>query len=304
MNDENFVLIPENLAIKRPDKKLLEFINAKKFEDKVLYEKESSFHKISVVENEVGRFLHFKNTYQAGFVDTDFYKGNLPYVNYFLIPYLMNPNAKNILLVGMGTGKIVKDYEVLFEDLDNIDVVDIEENILDIAQDYFEFKASDKFNFHLQDGIAFLNFNKKKYDIIVVDVANNEGIDSRFLEDGYLQKISRSLKRDGIFVSNLCSSAEFEHPKNIFLPQILAKYKKIFKNVYTYRGDYSDKVYYKSFFDLDERVIDVTNVILISSNKSYDSDEFKELKKEDLEKYLKINVDIYKYLNDLYKFNV
>ena len=200
MNNGDFILIPENMAIKKPDTKLLKIINQKKFNDKILYEIKSSFHKIKVIENEIGRFLHYKDTYQAGFINTNFYKGNLPYINYFLIPYLMNPKIEKILLIGLGSGKIVNDFEFLFDNLKTIDVVDIEENILNIAQTYFDFKPDKKFNFILQDGITYLRGNKKKYDLIVADIANNDGIDLRFLSDEYFAPLKHSLKKNSIFV--------------------------------------------------------------------------------------------------------
>lgn len=294
------ILIPEDLAILEPESRLLKKINSTKFNDKVLFKTNSHFHKIAVVENEIGRFLHYKNTYQAGFINTKFYRGNLPYVNYFLIPYLMNKNIKDILLIGLGTGKLVKDFEFLFEKLKRIDAVDIEENSLKIAQDYFDFKVSDKFNFILQDGPAFIRNNKKKYDLIVVDVANNDGIDTRFLTDEYLADIKISLKKGGIFVSNLCASAQFEHKDNKFLPYILKKYNNKFNFVGVYRGDYSDKVYYKAFFDIETRVIDITNVIFIASDKYSYSDTADLLSLKDFEKFDKIGVNIKKYLKDIY----
>ena len=93
------IIIPEYLAIHEPKEELLEIINNKEFKDKVLYKKQSDFHDIKIIENEVGRFLHYKDTYQAGFINTTEYKGNLPYINYFTIPYLINPEIKNILLM-------------------------------------------------------------------------------------------------------------------------------------------------------------------------------------------------------------
>ena len=156
------IIIPEYLAIHEPDEKLLDIINKKTFNDNVLFEKKSDFHNIKVVENEVGRFIHYKDTYQAGFINTKFYKGNLPYINYFTIPYLINPDIRNILLIGFGTGKIVNDFEKLFNNLERIDVVDIEENIFDIAKEFFDFKKSEKIQFYLQDGIVYLRENKKK----------------------------------------------------------------------------------------------------------------------------------------------
>ncbi len=286
------IIIPEYLAIHEPDDKLLEIINEKTFDDKVLYEKQSDFHDIKVVENEVGRFLHFKDTYQAGFIKTPSYQGNLPYINYFTLPYLINPDIKNILLIGFGTGKIVNDWEVLFDNLESVDVVDIEENIFDIAEQFFGFKKSEKIDFNLQDGLVFLRNNKKKYDLIVVDVASDEGIDERFLSEEYLKSIKKSLAKGGLFVSNLCSSPDFEHEENTFFRSIKELYETNFKDVKIFKGDESDRVYYKSFFGIDKRVIDITNVILISSESSFafqgDKNKFKE-----------INLNIEPYLNDL-----
>ncbi len=293
---EKEVLIPEELALHPAKTDLLSVINNRKFKDKVLYKIKSDFHNIKIVENEVGRFLHYKNTYQAGFINTDYYIGNLPYINYFLVPYLIKPDIKNILLIGLGTGKLVKDFEFLFDKLNNIDVIDIEENILDLAVNYFDFKPSEKFNFILQDGIIYLRTCKRKYDLIVVDVANNEGIDLRFLTDEYLKLIRKNLHKSGIFVSNMCSSADFENSKNIFFKKFFPLYKQNFKYNLVFKGNYSDKIYYKAFFNLQERVIDVTNVIIISSDLYKNIPQNKEAKN----KISMLNIDINKYLEDLY----
>lgn len=286
------IIIPEYLAIHEPDEKLLDIINNKVFHDTVLYEKQSDFHNISVVQNEIGRFLHYKDTYQAGFIDTPVYKGNLPYINYFTIPYLINPDVKNILLIGFGTGKIVNDWEKLFENIASIDVVDIEENIFDIAEKYFNFKKSDKINYILQDGIVYLRENKKKYDLIVVDTATDDGIDERFLSNEYLKLINKSLIPEGIFVSNMCSSADFTHKDNTFLRSILELYHSFFKNTLIFKGNESDRIYYKAFFDIDVRVIDITNVILISSNK-------KMTLSNDYSGYETLKINIEAYIKDL-----
>ncbi len=289
------IIIPEYLAIHEPKEELLEIINNKTFNDRVLYEKQSDFHDIKVIENEIGRFLHYKDTYQAGFINTQFYKGNLPYINYFTIPYLINPDIKNILLIGFGTGKIVNDWEKLFDNLESIDVVDIEENIFDIAADYFEFKKSDSINFFLQDGLVFLRENNKKYDLIVTDVASDDGIDDRFLSDDYFKLIKKSLTPNGVFVSNLCSSADLTCKENTFFHSILDTYHSYFKQVSIFKGNESDRVYYKAFFDIDERVIDITNVILISSKQQFSVGK-------DYAKIKATGLDIVPYVNDLQSF--
>lgn len=285
------IIIPEYLAIHEPNEKLLKIINEKEFDDKVLYKKKSDFHNIKVIENEKGRFLHYKDTYQAGFINTPSYTGNLPYINYFLIPYLINPDIKNILLIGFGTGKIVNQWEKMFNNLESIDVVDIEENIFEIAQQYFDFQKSEKTNYYLQDGIVFLRENTKKYDLIVVDVASDDGIDDRFLDDDYFNLIKKSMTPNSIFVSNLCSSPDFENEENTFFKSLKETYTDKFRDVMIFKGNQSDKVYYKAFFDIDTRVIDITNVIFVSSNKKLSLSS-------DYEPIEKLNIDIKSYVQD------
>ena len=297
MFDYNSVLIPENLAINKPDSSLLKIINNKSFNDKILFQVDSDFHCIKVVQNEIGRFLHFADTYQAGFINTPFYSGNLPYINYFLISYLINPLISNILLIGLGSGKLVSDCQSLFKNLRSIDVVDLEEHILYIAKKFFHFNVSDKFSFFLQDGFTFLNSNNKKYDLIIVDVANNYGIDLRFLSPEYFALIKKSLTKSGIFISNMCASPDFDNPKNIFFRDFFPIYQQNFKYNLVFKGDYSDLVYYKSFFNLDKRVIDITNVIIISSNKYND---FSINAKQRLDIKL-LGIDIDNYIKDYYE---
>ena len=240
--------------------------------------------------------MHFKDTYQAGFINTAAYKGNLPYINYFTIPYLINKDIKSVLLIGFGTGRLVNDFEKLFDGLECVDVVDIEENIFEIAQDFFGYKKSEKVNFILQDGLVYLRGCKKKYDLIVVDVASDEGIDDRFLEDEYFSSVKFCLKKNGLFISNLCASPDFEHPENKLFQRISKTYSKNFKYNLIFKGNTSDLVYYEAFFGVKERVIDITNVILISSMSKIG---LSQTDSDARAKFDLINIDIEPYIRDL-----
>lgn len=261
-------IIPSELEIHKPKKELLKKIEQNDIKENVLAQFASDFHNISVVESKIGRFLKYKDTYQAGFINTKNYKGNLPYINYFLIPVLMNKNIKNILLVGFGSGILINQFEKLLK-LKNIDIVDIEQNIFSIAKEYFNFRESNIQNFYLQDALIYLKMTNVKYDLIVVDVAGDDGIDERFCEQEYLTLIKKHLKKDGIFVSNMPSSRDILNPKNKFAFELIKLYKENFKEVNVYSGETSNKIFYKTFFNIDEIVFDVTNLILISSDKKY-----------------------------------
>ena len=289
-------IIPEDQSIIKPDKNLLNKINKTKIKEKTLFKINSSFHTIKVVENSFGRFIKYKDTYQAGYIKHDFYEGNLPYINYFLIPYTINKNVKNILFVGLGTGIILKQYKKLFKSIKKIDIVDIEENILPIAEKYFDFRLEEEYNFYLQDAIVFLKNTKQKYDLIVVDVANNEGIDERFTTKEYLNLIKNHLKKTGIFVSNMPSSTDIHNKKNKFIINLLEKYKETFKDIKLFNGKTSNEIFYKIFFNIDKDVLDITNLIILSSNKEIDLKPLTQKNKKEIEN---LNVNITKYLKDV-----
>lgn len=261
-------IIPSQLEIHKPKKELVKKMKKNDINESILMEIDSNFHKISIAESKIGRFLKYYDTYQAGYIKTPYYTGNLPYINYFLIPALMNPNIKNILIVGFGSGIIVNQLQQVLT-VKNIDIVDIEENIFSIAKEYFDFKENNIQNFYLQDALIYLKTAKKKYDLIVVDVAGDDGIDERFCTQTYLSLIKKRLKKDGIFVSNMPSSRDILNKKNKFALQLIDLYKANFDYVDVYSGEASNKIFYKTFFNLDEIVYDVTNMILISSNKRY-----------------------------------
>ena len=74
----------------------------------------------------------------------------------------MNKEIKDILLVGFGSGILVNQFEKILDKLENIDVVDIEENIFDIASEYFDFKKSSKtkdINIYTNLHPKFIQFN-------------------------------------------------------------------------------------------------------------------------------------------------
>ena len=115
--DKNGIMIPEALITKEAGPEDTAKACLISGQEKILLEKESCFHSVRISENQIGRFLRYGISFQAGIIKSDLYSGNIPYLNYFLIPFLLKPKAKRILLIGFGSGLLVKQYEKLFENL-------------------------------------------------------------------------------------------------------------------------------------------------------------------------------------------
>ncbi len=299
---EDGLLIPENSMRKKPDKKVLK--NMASHDEKVIFELNSTFHDISICESEVGRFLKYGMSIQAGIMNSPEYKGNIPYLNYFLQTKFLKKDAKKILLIGFGIGYFVKQIEQIFDNLEHFDTVDIEENIMDIAINYFDFKPSDKFHFYLQDALVFLRNNKLKYDIIIVDVAGNEGIDERFFSDDFFLNVKKSLAKNGIFAFNSFANTDFAENENTFFGFSLNRYKKHFKNFAVFDAKTSDILTFKVLYGLNERLYDITNAIFIASDMKLDAKMFENISGKDLERIKSIGIDISTYAHDLHKIYI
>jgi len=295
---ENGLIIPENLMKVQPSPETL--AKHKQFKDNTLFQTSSPFHEISIVENETGRFLKYGISIQAGKIATKDYSGNIPYLNYFLQTYIKK-NAKKILIIGFGIGYFVNQIEKLFCNLERIDAVDIEENILNIATKYFNFKASNIFHFYLQDALVYLRNNKTKYDIIITDIAGDEGIDERFFEDDFFINIKKSLKKDGIFAFNSCANIDFKDNDNSFFAYTVEKYKEHFNNFAVFNGNTSDLTTFKSLYGINERYLDITNAIIIASDTKIKEETFKNISQADINKINSLGVNIIPYTKDLHK---
>lgn len=295
---------PELFTIKEPTQEQLDIFYQQRFNDKTLHEVDSDFHDIRVIENEIGRFLLFDATYQAGIINTDFYSGNLPYINYFLLPYLLNQDIKNILLIGMGTGKIINDYEKLIPNIESIDIVDIDPDVVNIAQEYFGFHSSEKTDIHLQDGRVFMRNSEKKYDLVIIDIAGNYGIPFRFMTSEFLEEVKGALSEKGMIISNMFGSTDFEHKNNVMLKALKRTYESVFSKTSIFRCDYSDSIFYRAFIGVDYRIIDTTNILFLASNwhdenlLSYNAGMFEQA-------FKKLGIfNLKSYVNDVYKDNI
>ena len=262
----DIVIKPEQVIINPTDPEIVAKVQAKNFFEKIIYKTSSKFQKINIVENSAGRFLVFDNFPQSGIINHELYKGNLPYINYFFLSYLLNQNIKNILMLGMGTGRIAGNFAKLLPELENIDIIEIDPKVLSIAKQYFEFKENPKIKVHIQDAINFIKNTKSKYDYIILDITSGSGVPFAFHTEEFLNQLSSLLTEKGILVSNVVSSYEFNSDENVIFKSILKTYKNVFNDVMVIPTIYGDHLMNNIIFDIEGKTFDLVNTLLFSSN--------------------------------------
>ena len=129
---------------------------------------------------------------------------------------------EKILFIGMGGG-IMPTYIRKHYPNTQIDIVEIDNAIPKIAENYFNFKPDPKMNIYIMDGREFVNNSTEKYDIIFMDVYNAENIPSQFTTVEFFRLVKNHLTNDGVFSANIANfenksviSAELNTILNVF----------------------------------------------------------------------------------------
>mmetsp|Transcript_12132 Transcript_12132/g.18247 ORF Transcript_12132/g.18247 Transcript_12132/m.18247 type:complete len:292 (-) Transcript_12132:28-903(-) len=115
----------------------------------------------------------------------------------------------NICLIGLGGGALASTLLDLSQRQTKLTVIELDQVIVSVAQDWFGFRTEDTKQILVTDGLTFFDEIHDNYDAIVVDVdAKNPGVGLScppvtFLQSDYLCKLARSLKNGGLIVYNL-----------------------------------------------------------------------------------------------------
>ena len=128
--------------------------------------------------------------------------------SYFLeaLPYSINPEGKNCLVIGLGAGVVPVWYESRGV---KTDVVDIDPDVVRIARDYFGFSL--RGDVIVSDARYYLNTSNKKYDYVIMDVSNGDTTPGHILSIEALQLVRARMTERGIFAINFIGSLRNEN---------------------------------------------------------------------------------------------
>ncbi len=135
--------------------------------------------------------------------------------------------AKNVLLLGIGLGSIIK---LLLEHptIQHVSAIDIDPEIIDLAKKYWP-DMNQKFNtdFFNDDAINWLEtYNKdQQFDLILSDIFIDDQTPEKFLTEKYLYLIKERLSPKGMFIFSRINFTSAQQNDN-------ADYEDTFKKVF------------------------------------------------------------------------
>jgi len=204
------------------------------------------------------------------------------YLNYYDLFDAYIKDAKDTLIIGGAAYTYPMHFLDKYSDK-NIDVVEIDPMMTDVAKEYFGLTESNRLGIYHQDGRSFINKNIKKYDAIFVDAFHGHNVPFELTTVEAYQEMKKSLKDNGMVMVNVISSLEGE--KSGFIQHEFATFKEVFNEVKLFDVENSSNI----------RNDEIRNLILVGFN--YDEPVVNNSGYEDL-----LNTEVNGYYSDEFAF--
>jgi len=192
-------------ALSRMNLELLKPVSSRK----IIYEEVTPFQEIIVRHDPyLGNALFLDGRLQV----TE--KDSFNYHEHLVMPaFAIHPNPKKVLLIGGGDGGAL--YQIEKFDVEEIDFVDIDRRVIEIAKKYLKGVHRNSFddervNIVIADGRKYLEGKKEEYDIIIIDLPDPMllKLSPLYTKEFYIL-VKNALKKDGVMVTQAGSSYKF-----------------------------------------------------------------------------------------------
>ncbi|WP_116788290.1 spermidine synthase [Flavobacterium psychrotrophum] len=135
---------------------------------------------------------------------------------------------KNILVLGVAGGSVIK---TLADDIaykGQITGVEIDPKIIEIANKYFELDKVPNCNIVICDAFEFVLKSKETYDLIIIDIFKDTIMPGFLFEDFFINKVNQILNVNGFILFNTMTLTKKDFERN-------QEYKTHFNSNYSIR---------------------------------------------------------------------
>ena len=119
-----------------------------------------------------------------------------------------NPEGERFLTVGVAGGTAIRIFHHFYPEV-LIDGVDVDADILKLAEKYFNLKQDDHLKLHIADGRMFLKNASYKYDFVLLDAYTKEAsIPFHLVTKEFFQELKGNLTEKGVVMINVATFGE------------------------------------------------------------------------------------------------
>lgn len=196
-----------------------------------VYEKDSLYHNIKVVDEGGVRYLRFDASWQSAMDLRDPDRLVFDYTEYFHLGPLFCLDARTALFVGLGGGSVPKNFRRNYPHL-VMDVAEIDPEVIRVAERFFDLKEDAQLRLSARDGRAYLRKNKNRYDLVFLDAYFADAIPFHLTTREYLEELVRHMEPGGVVVSNVIGA--ISGPKSRLFRSMLKTYQQVLHQVFVF----------------------------------------------------------------------
>lgn len=193
----------------------------------VIEQKESQYNTIIIRKdnNLVSMtFGHNTRIYTESVKDlTDELALPVTYTRYMTIAMAYPNTPKNVVEIGSGGGRTAAYLSQSIKDA-QVTTVELDPEVLRLADKYFGLKKSENLDIVEQDGRIYLTRNKQKHDIIIVDAYRGPFVPFHLLTKQFYELSAKRLNEGGVMVQNI-------EPSTMLFDAAIATISNVFDHV-------------------------------------------------------------------------
>ena len=177
---------------------------------KLVHERTSRYYTIQVVDylDEGRRAMLFSRArgIESSMLLADPDALDMAYCRTMVAALALPAECKDVLLIGLGGASLPRFIQKQFPDL-RLDIVELDPEVVKVAQQYFSFKGSPNTRVLVLDGRLFLKRVEKKYDVILLDAYAGDRVPFHMTTLEFVRLVKRHLAPGGIVATNLWDPA-------------------------------------------------------------------------------------------------
>lgn len=206
---------------------------------KNIHKEHSLYRNILVTEKDGKRCMRFtlrhdREQNQSCFLLKDPQKLVFDYTKLAMIGSVARPNAKKILIIGLGGGSLVNAYHYLLPEA-QITSVEIDPAVIKVAKKYFHLPEQPWHTIVTKDARIFVKRQLLKhstFDLIILDAFNGDYIPEHLMTKEFFTEVKNLLSNKGIVLSNTFAISKLYHSES-------ATYADVFGNFIELKGQHS-----------------------------------------------------------------
>ena len=134
----------------------------------------------------------------------------------------------HILILGIAGGSVIKTLKNEFEYQNKITGVEIDPNIIDLANKYFQLDEIQNLEIIITDAFEFVLRSSTQYDLVIIDIFQDTVMPSFLFEKYFIEKIEDLTATNGYILFNTMILNDEHQKRN---DQYVLKYDEAFKVV-------------------------------------------------------------------------